>query len=126
MEGPVILAAVVALAGSVGAIVRYVADRAVQEGTSGVVPLGTMTVNVLGSFVMGVVTGVLVFHGIGASAVAVVGTGLCGGLTTFSAFTWESLRLLEERQHAAAALSALGGLATSLAAAALGLAIAAL
>jgi len=121
-----ILAVVVALAGGVGAITRYVVDAAVQDRTSGVMPLGTMTVNVVGSFVMGVVTGVLVFHSAGATTVAVVGIGFCGGLTTFSAFAWETLRLIEEREHAAAALSALGGLATSLAAAALGLALAAL
>jgi CrcB protein len=121
----VILAVIVALAGGVGAVTRYVVDGAVQDRTSGVLPFGTMTVNVVGSFVMGVVTGVVVFHGASATTVAVAGTGFCGGLTTFSAFTWETLRLLEEREHTAAALSALGGLATSLAAAALGLVLAA-
>jgi fluoride exporter len=120
----VILAVVVAFGGGVGAVARYVVDGAVQDRTSGVLPFGTMTVNVVGSFVMGVVTGVVVFHGVGSSAAAVAGTGFCGGLTTFSAVTWETLRLVEEREHAAAALSALGGLATSLAAAALGLALA--
>lgn len=121
-----ILAVVVAIAGGAGAIARYVADGVIQDRTSGVLPLGTMTVNVVGSFVMGIVTGVLVFHGAGATVVAVVGTGFCGGLTTFSAFTWETLRLIEERQPRAAALNALGGLVASLTAAALGLALGAL
>jgi fluoride exporter len=122
----VILALMVALSGAAGAISRFVVDGAVQDRSSGVVPFGTMTVNVVGSFVMGLVSGVLVFHGAGRTAVAIVGTGFCGGLTTWSAYTWETVRLLEERQHRAALVAALGGLATSLAAAAIGLSIAAL
>lgn len=126
MGAVVILALVVGLGGAVGAISRFVVDGAVQDRSSGVLPLGTMSVNVLGSFVMGVVSGVLVFHGAGRSAVAIVGTGFCGGLTTWSAYTWETVRLLEERQHRAALVAALGGLAASLAAAAVGLSLAAL
>lgn len=120
------LVLVVAVAGGLGAVARSVVDRALQARTGGMLPIGTMTVNVVGSFVMGFVTGVLAFHGVGATAVAVVGTGSCGGFTTWSAYTWEAVRLLQERQHGAAAVSALGGLATSLGAAALGLALAAL
>lgn len=121
-----ILALAVAAAGAVGAVARFLVDAYVQDRTSGVLPYGTMTVNVVGSFVMGFVTGILLFHGLGATAAVIVGTGLCGGLTTWSAFTWESVRLAEERQHAAALLHVVGGLATSLAAAAIGLALAAL
>ena len=121
-----ILALVVGAAGALGAVARYLVDGFVQDRTSGVLPYGTLTVNVVGSLVMGLVTGIVLFHGVGARAEAVVGTGFCGGLTTWSACSWESVRLLEERQHSAALLTAVGGLAASLAAAAIGLSLGAL
>jgi len=118
-----ILAIAVGLAGSVGATARYLIDGAVQDRTGGVLPLGTMTVNVVGSFVIGVVGGIVLFHHTGMIAKTVIGTGLCGGLTTWSTASWETLRLLEDDAYSAGFVNAVGGMAASLAATGIGLAL---
>jgi CrcB protein len=120
------LALLVATAGAAGAVTRFLADGAVQERTRGVLPWGTITVNVAGSFALGVVTGLVLFHGIWSVSVAVIGTGFCGGLTTWSTASWETVRLAQAGEPRAAIVNALGGLVTSLAAATCGLLIAAL
>lgn len=120
------LAIVVGTAGAVGAVARYLLDGAVQDRTSGVLPLGTMTVNVIGSLVMGIVTGVLLFHGGGHIPSDIVGAGFCGGLTTWSTASWETVRLVEEGEGPAGVTNAIGGLAASLSAAAVGLLLASL
>lgn len=117
------LAIVVGCAGALGAIARYLVDGAVDDGRRGVVRFGTLTVNVVGSFVLGVVTGVALAHDVDPSVRTIVGVGFCGGLTTWSAAAWETVRLLEEGRYAAGLAHAIGGLAASLAAAALGLAL---
>jgi CrcB protein len=122
----VILAVVVAAAGATGAITRFVVDGAVQDRASGVLPLGTLTVNLSGSFVLGLLTGLLLFHGLAHDGVAVLGTGFCGGFSTWSAASWETVRLVEEGEGGAALLNVVGGIAASLAAAGLGLLVAAL
>jgi CrcB protein len=121
-----ILAVAVGCAGAVGAVVRYLMDGAIQDRTRGVLPLGTLSVNVLGSLVIGLVAGLVLFHDVGATARTIVGTGFCGGLTTWSTSSWETLRLIEEGAFAAGFLNALGGLAASLLAAGAGLALVAL
>jgi CrcB protein len=106
----------VLLGGAVGAPARYLTDLAVQRLHSTVFPWGTWTVNLLGSLVLGVVAG--------ASApgwlLSLVGTGLCGALTTFSTFGFETVRLVEDGDHAAAAWNVAGSLVAGLAAVALG------
>jgi fluoride exporter len=105
----VILALVVGLGGSVGAVGRYLVDGAVQDRSSGSLPLGTLTVNMAGSLVIGLVTGLFVFAGVSHQWVAVIGTGFCGGLTTWSAASWETVRLLEEREWSSAFVTAVVG-----------------
>ena len=84
----------------------------------GLAALGSWVVNVVGSFLLGMVVGSL--QGVTA---LVLGTGFLGGFTTFSTFTLESARLAHERRLGAAAMLALSGLVTSVAAAALGWAL---
>jgi CrcB protein len=120
------LAIAVALAGGIGAIARYLIDGAVGDRTSGVFPYGTTTVNVVGSFILGLVTGLVLYHGAATDVKTIAGTGFCGGLTTWSTFSWENVRLVEDGHIAPALSNALGGIAASVAAAALGLALAAL
>jgi len=117
----VTLALAVAVAGGTGAVVRYLLDGAVQDRTSGVFPYGTLTVNVVGSFVLGVLTGLALHNHVSSHAKSVLGAGFCGGLTTWSTASWETVRLLEEGETAIAMRFALGGLGVSLAAAGLGL-----
>ncbi|QNE75980.1 CrcB protein [Streptomyces finlayi] len=85
----------VALGGAVGAPLRYLTDRAVQarhgSGLPYVFPWGTFTVNAAGSLLLGVLTGATLSEPV----YALVGTGLCGALTTYSTFSYESLRLAE-------------------------------
>jgi CrcB protein len=107
--------------GAIGAPTRYVLDRLVQHRVRGVFPVGTLVVNLLGSAVLGALLGA----GAPPGAVAFAGIGLCGALTTFSTFGYETVRLLEDGSVPAAALNALGSLALGLLAAAATFAIAA-
>ncbi len=121
-----IVALAVGLAGALGAVARFVTDGAVQDRSTGSFPYGTFTVNVMGSFVLGVVTGLAWYHGLGGRAHAVVGVGFCGAFTTWSSVTWETVRLAEEGLGRQAVVSVVGGVAASLAAAALGIVVVAL
>ena len=56
-------------------------------------PVGTMVVNASGSLLLGILTGLSLYHGFGSHALAVAGTGLCGGYTTWSTASWESIHL---------------------------------
>jgi len=116
---------VVAAAGAVGAPTRYLVDIAVRELSRPTrFPLGTFIVNATGSFVLGLVVGFALHHGLSAPVRAAFGAGFCGAYTTFSAFSYETVHLLEEGDLAAAAFNVVGSLAVGLAAAALGLGIA--
>jgi len=106
----------VLLGGAVGAPTRYLTDLAVQRLHGTVFPWGTWTVNVGGSLALGLVAGA----GPPAWLLTVVGTGFCGALTTFSTFGFETVRLVEEGDHAAAAWNVVGSLAVGLAAVSVG------
>ena len=116
----------VLLAGAAGAVARYVIDGAVHRRWAPTVPMGTLLVNAAGSFVLGVLTGAALYHHPDPAVRTILGTGFCGALTTWSTLSWETVRLVDEGALAAAALAMLGGLASSLAAAALGIALVAL
>lgn len=77
---------------AVGAILRHLVTRAVE---SEAIPLGTLTVNVIGSFVLGGVT----FLGVGDEALLLVGTGACGSFATFSSFSVGVIQLWEEDER---------------------------
>ena len=79
----------VALGAGVGAPARYLTDRAIQSWRRTVFPWGTVTVNIVASLVLGFVTGA----GLSADAALLVGAGFCGALSTYSAFSYETLRL---------------------------------
>ena len=117
------LIALLLLGGAVGATARYLADGFVQSRSQGVFPWGTFTINVTGSFVLGVVTGAALYHGLGPLPKTAIGTGFCGGYTTFSTFSYETLRLLEEGSFGAASLNAAASVVVGLAAAGLGIAL---
>lgn len=109
----------VALAGGVGAVLRFLADGWVTRRVRSSVPLGTMAVNVVGSFCLGVVVA-----SASGDAELVLGTGLLGGFTTFSAASVEAVTLAlvgGRRAAMTAAAHATVMLVLGLVAAALGL-----
>ncbi len=80
---------------AVGAPLRYLTDRAVQTRHDTVFPWGTFTVNVAGSLILGLLAGAVSAGVAGPDLQLLVGTGLCGALTTYSTFSYETLRLAE-------------------------------
>ena len=82
----------VALLGGVGALLRFGVDGLVQGRTTGEFPFGTLTVNVSGSFCLGMLTGL----SITGDALLLAGTGLLGSFTTFSTWMLETERLAED------------------------------
>jgi CrcB protein len=116
--------ALVMVAAAVGAPLRYMVDQTVQHRWPGAFPGGTLTVNLSGSFLLGLLTGLAAHHGLAPQAVTVLGTGLLGAYTTFSTFSYETVRLLEDGAVAEAALNVGGSLALGLGAAAAGLGLA--
>ncbi|MGW6392100.1 fluoride efflux transporter CrcB [Streptomyces sp. NPDC055103] len=100
---------------AVGAPLRYLTDRAVRARHDSVFPWGTFAVNVVGSFVLGVLTGVA-----SARLHLLLGVGLCGALTTYSTFSYETLKLYEDGAKGYAALNVTGSLAAGLGAVWLG------
>lgn len=110
-------------AGAIGAPLRYFADGAVQRWTGGGFPWGTLMVNVSGSFAFGVLAGLVLHHDLGTGWRVVFGAGLCGAFTTFSTFSYETVRLLQEGAAGRAARNVALTLLTGAAAAALGLAL---
>ncbi|GAA1869608.1 fluoride efflux transporter CrcB [Pseudonocardia ailaonensis] len=103
----------------VGAPARYLTDRLVQSRHDTGFPWGTFTVNVVGSFVLGFVTGATASPAI----TALVGTGFCGALTTYSTFGYETVQLAAGRSVLFATFNALGSVVAGLGAAGLGLAL---
>ncbi|GAA0935190.1 fluoride efflux transporter CrcB [Nonomuraea longicatena] len=106
----------VALGAAVGAPLRFVLDRAVQGLHGSRFPWGTLTVNVLGCAMLGFLIALPSDEG----ALALAGTGLCGALTTYSTFGYETVRLLEERARLYAAANAVVSVLAGLGAAACG------
>lgn len=106
----------VALGAAVGAPLRYVTDRALQRLRPGPFPWGTFTVNVVGSFVLGVLSGATT----GPVLAALLGTGFCGAVTTYSTFAYETVALLDRRAVGTALVNVGGSVVAGLAAAVLG------
>ena len=114
------------LAGSIGAPTRFLLDAFVQDRTSGVFPWGTFAINMSGSLLLGFLTGLALYHAFPATPRIVIGTGFCGAYTTFSTWTFETMRLLEEGAVREASLNAGMSLLVGMAAAGTGLALATL
>jgi fluoride exporter len=108
----VIVLAVLA-GGMLGAPARYIADRLIQARRDTVFPWGTFTVNVVGSAIVGFLLGAQAHLGLPSVVFALLATGFCGGLTTFSTFGYETLRLLEDGALGDAGLNVLGSLAAT-------------
>lgn len=104
------------LGAALGAPARYLLDRLVQSRHSVDFPFGTLAVNVIGCLVIGFV--------VGTSWMPLLGIGFCGGLTTYSTFSYETVKLLETEKYRSALLNVVVSVVLGAGAAAVGLALA--
>lgn len=119
-----ILALVVGMAAGLGAVARYAVDQAVRGWRGSRLPYGTLVVNVSGSLLLGLVTGLVSAQGLPDGPAAVLSAGFCSGYTTWSTFSYETLALAGTGAVRSAAANVAVSLAAGLGAAALGLALA--
>lgn len=108
----------------IGAPLRYLTDRTVQSRHDSVFPWGTFAVNVTGCLVLGLLTGAVSAGAAGSHLQLFLGTGLCGALTTYSTFSYETLRLTESGAGFYAAVNVGGSIFAGLGAAFAGASIA--
>ena len=108
----------VALGAALGAPARYLTDRVVQSRHESVMPWGTLSVNVVGSLILGALTGA--GAAVSPGAAALLGTGFCGALTTYSTFSFETWRLVEEECYGTAVANVVASVAATLAAVVVG------
>lgn len=102
----------VAACGAVGAVARWLLDATVTHRSRGMFPngrlvrgpfpYGTLVINVTGSLLLGILTGLVLHDGAPSRLVVIAGTGFCGGFTTWSTFIWESNSLYRPGQRVAA------------------------
>lgn len=109
---------------AVGAPLRYLTDRAVQSRHDTVFPWGTFTVNMAGCLILGLLTGAVVAGAASSPVQLLVGTGFCGALTTYSTFSYETLRLAEDGARLYAAANAVASVVIGLGAAFAGVTLA--
>ena len=112
----------VLLGGAIGAPARYLTDLYVQSRHDSAWPWGTFTVNAAGSLILGVTAGAA-HAGAPGWVLTLIGTGFCGALTTFSTFSFETLRLIETGATGKAAANVFGSVGVGLAACAAGWAV---
>lgn len=111
----------VAVAGGLGGVARLVLDDAVSSRTDGTLPWGTIVVNLSGSLMLGLIAGLVSGRVLPDAWQVVAGVGFLGGFTTFSAASFETVRLLQEGRRTAGMVNGLGILVAATAAAGLGL-----
>ena len=95
-----LLVGCVAAGGALGSTTRYLIGTAIQERAGPGFPLGTLVVNVTGSLLLGF----LIRYALGGATISpelrlFLTTGFCGGYTTFSTFSYETVRLFEDGEH---------------------------
>ena len=114
----------VALLGGLGAATRFVVDGLVRRRWASSFPVATVTINVSGSLLVGLLTGLALFGDLPHGALLVGTTGFCGGYTTFSTAMVDTVRLAQAGEHRRAILNAIGTAVLAVAAAALGVLLA--
>jgi fluoride exporter len=86
----------VGLAGSLGAVTRYVLGRVVTERVCSQFPFGTLLINVTGAFAIGLLFALVSHKLLSPALQTILATGFLGGYTTFSTLCWEGTQLLRE------------------------------
>lgn len=113
--------AILIVAGGLGAGARYVLDTLIMRGRDGAFPLGILLVNILGSFALGVLTGL--GAAVALNWMMILGAGMLGGFTTFSTVSTETVLLAQRGRRDWAWVNLLGTLGLCIVAAALGVLI---
>lgn len=116
----------IAVAGGAGSALRFVVDGLVRSRFGAATPAGIVAINVTGSFLLGLFTGLALAGSVSEEWRLVLCTGLLGGYTTFSTASLDTVRLLRRRRILAGTLHGLGTLVACVAAGGLGLVLAAL
>lgn len=111
----------VTLAGSAGAVTRFLVDGAIRARWPHRWPWATFWINVSGSALLGLLTGLVMFAGVPEVTRVIVGVGFCGGYTTFGTASFETARLLQQDRRWPAVAYAAGSLLAATVAAGLGL-----
>lgn len=115
----------VALAGALGAPARLLVERAISIRSDRRFPWGTLIVNITGSLALGFITGLALYHGLSSTPRTVAGTGFIGAYTTFSTYAYETVDVAERSSSRLAATYAIVSVVAGVAAATLGLVLAA-
>ena len=115
----------VAVGGAIGSVGRYILTHAIQERISTTFPAATLLINVAGSLFLGFISQIAIdTTSISDEARALLTVGVCGGFTTFSTFSYETARLMQDGYHRQAALYVIVSVLAALAGLFCGLALA--
>ena len=109
------------LAGGLGAAVRFWVDGLIRSRLKTAFPWATTIINVSGSLVLGLLTGLTTSHLVSGDLSLIVGTGFLGGYTTFSTASYETVQLLKQQRYSYAFISGVGMLLACVVMAGLGL-----
>jgi CrcB protein len=112
---------VVAAGTGLGACTRYLTHHYVSTRLQRDFPWATLLVNIVGSFILGFIVAVAARQAVSETVRLIIGVGFCGGLTTFSTYSYESLDLLRRKKRGRATLYAVVTVVAGLLAAAVGL-----
>ncbi|HEU5230882.1 MAG TPA: fluoride efflux transporter CrcB [Ktedonobacteraceae bacterium] len=113
----------IGLAGSIGAVVRYLLGRLVAQRLRSQIPFATLLINVSGSFLIGLLFVAALRHRISSTVQVTLATGFLGGYTTFSTMSWEGMQLIKRGNQRASFLYLGGTVALGLLAVAVGFAV---
>jgi CrcB protein len=116
-------ALLVAIGGASGATARYSLDRFISSRSERDFPFGTFLVNASGALFLGLLAGLGLHHLLGVLPTALLATGFCGGYTTFSTFSYETVSLLASGSLFEAALNLYLSVTVGLLAAGAGIAL---
>lgn len=114
----------VILGASIGAPLRYLTDRIIQAKHDTLFPWGTFTANLTGCLILGALTGAVAAGAASSPTQLLIGTGLCGALTTYSTFSYETLRLAQAGARLFAAVNVIASVIAGLGAVVTGTALA--
>jgi len=109
--------------GFLGSVARYAISRWMNQQILSSIPWGTMTVNIAGCFIIGLIYALAFKSDLAPEWRLLIATGFCGGFTTFSSFSYENIALLQDGQFGAALFYIGGSLLLGLAATVAGIAL---